>query len=97
MRDITFGGVSLQLKVLLDAGLVERTTDGRRRVYHVRREALAPVAPVLEAMWNDALWRLKLQAELEESRRGPRAADHRTRHAPKGRAKPPHTRRRRRL
>jgi hypothetical protein len=23
-------------------------------------------------MWSDALWRLKLQAELDEARRGPR-------------------------
>jgi hypothetical protein len=27
----------------------------------------------LQRMWSDALWRLKLQAELEETRRGPRA------------------------
>jgi hypothetical protein len=38
----------------------------------VRREALGPVAAILEAMWNDALWQLKLKAELEEARRGPR-------------------------
>ncbi len=72
MPDVTFGAVSLQLKVLREAGLVERRADGRRRVYAVRRAALAPAAPMLEAMWNDALWRLKLQAELEQSRRGPR-------------------------
>jgi len=24
-------------------------------------------------MWDDALWRLKLEAELEQTRRGPRA------------------------
>jgi hypothetical protein len=29
---------------------------------------------MLERMWSDALWRLKLQAELEETRRGPRPA-----------------------
>jgi hypothetical protein len=27
---------------------------------------------MLESMWDDALWRLKLAAELEQSRRGPR-------------------------
>jgi hypothetical protein len=27
---------------------------------------------MLERMWDDSLWRLKLQAELEQSRRGPR-------------------------
>src|SRR5262245_13937451 len=72
MPDITFGAVSLQLKVLLDAGLVECQADRQFRVYRVRRDVLAPVAPMLEQMWSDALWRLKLRAELEETRRGPR-------------------------
>jgi hypothetical protein len=30
------------------------------------------VAEILERMWDDSLWRLKLAAELEEERRGPR-------------------------
>ena len=72
MPDVTFGAVSLQLKVLLEAGLVECEVDRQFRVYRVNREALAPVAPLLEQMWNDALWRLKLEAELAETRRGPR-------------------------
>jgi DNA-binding transcriptional ArsR family regulator len=72
MPDVTFGAVSLQLKVLLEAGLVECEADRQFRVYRVNREALAPVAPLLEQMWNDALWRLKLEAELAETRRGPR-------------------------
>jgi DNA-binding transcriptional ArsR family regulator len=72
MPDVTFGAVSLQLKVLLDAGLVERRASGQQRLYRVRREALGGLAPMLEAMWSDALWRLKLAAELEQSRRGPR-------------------------
>ena len=73
MPDVTFGAVSLQLKVLLDAGLVESRVEQRYRVYSVRREALQMVAPLLEQMWNDALWQLKLAAELEQSRRGPRS------------------------
>jgi DNA-binding transcriptional ArsR family regulator len=72
MPDITFGAVSLQLKVLLEAGPVESQADRQFRVYHVRREALSPVAPMLEQMWTDALWRLKLKAELAETRRGPK-------------------------
>ena len=72
MPDVTFGAVSLQLKVLLDAGLVECEADRQFRVYRIKREALGPVAPMLEQMWNDALWRLKLRAELAETRRGPR-------------------------
>jgi DNA-binding transcriptional ArsR family regulator len=72
MPDVTFGAVSLQLKMLAHAGLVDSRPDGRYRVYRARRAALAPVAAILEAMWNDALWQLKLKAELKESRRGPR-------------------------
>jgi DNA-binding transcriptional ArsR family regulator len=73
MPDVTFGAVSLQLRTLLNAGLVEVRTDGRTRWYRARREALGPVGRILERMWDDALWRLKLQAELEQTRRGPRA------------------------
>src|SRR4029434_430830 len=69
MPDVTFGAVSLQLKVLLDAGLGESRGGAAFRVYRVRREALAPVAAMLESMWTDALWHLKLKAELKESRR----------------------------
>jgi DNA-binding transcriptional ArsR family regulator len=72
MPDVTFGAVSLQLKSLSDAGLVEARTEGRHRFYKARREKLDSVATMLEEMWDDALWRLKLAAELEETRRGPR-------------------------
>ena len=73
MSDVTFGAVSLQLRALLDAGLVQVRTEGRTRWYRARREALGPVGRMLERMWDDALWQLKLQAELEQTRRGPRA------------------------
>ena len=72
MPDVTFGAVSLQLKVLAEAGLVESRADAQFRVYRVRREALGPIATMLEAMWSDALWHLKLKSELKESRRGPK-------------------------
>jgi DNA-binding transcriptional ArsR family regulator len=72
MPDITFGAVSLQLKTLLEAGLVEARTESRNRIYRARREALGPIGEMLEHTWNDALARLKIQAELDESRRGPR-------------------------
>src|SRR5262245_62005950 len=64
MPDVTFGAVSLQLKVLTDAGLVESHADRQYRIYRLRREALGPLEEMLERMWTDALWRLKLQAEL---------------------------------
>ena len=72
MPDVTFGAVSLQLKALEDAELVQARADGRQRFYRARRDALGPAARLLEHMWNDALWKLKLAAELEHSRRGPR-------------------------
>ncbi|MGH7677656.1 MAG: ArsR/SmtB family transcription factor [Gemmatimonadaceae bacterium] len=72
MPDVTFGAVSLQLRALSLAGLVQSRAEGRNRFYRADREALKPVAAVLERMWDDALWRLKLAAELEQSRRGPR-------------------------
>jgi hypothetical protein len=34
---------------------------------------------VLERMWGDALWRLKLAVELEQTRRGPRPVRRRPR------------------
>jgi DNA-binding transcriptional ArsR family regulator len=73
MPDVTFGAVSLQLRTLMRAGLVEVRAQGRTRWYRARREALGAVGRILERMWDDALWRLKLQAELEQTRRGPRA------------------------
>jgi DNA-binding transcriptional ArsR family regulator len=71
MPDITFGAVSLQLRSLADAGLVDVRADRQNRFYQARREALGPVSAMLERMWDDALWHLKLRAELEQSRRGP--------------------------
>jgi DNA-binding transcriptional ArsR family regulator len=72
MPDITFGAVSLQLRSLLNAGLIEARAEQRNRYYRARREALGPAAEILEHMWDDALWKLKLAAELEQTRRGPK-------------------------
>ena len=74
MPDVTFGAVSLQLRALVDAGLVESRSEGRHRLYRARPDQLGPVGQMLEGMWSDALWRLKLQAELVQTRRGPGAA-----------------------
>lgn len=72
MPDVTFGAVSLQLKTLAGAGLVSVRRDRQHRYYRARPEALGPLGRSLERMWDDALWRLKLHAELLDSRRGPR-------------------------
>jgi DNA-binding transcriptional ArsR family regulator len=86
MPDVTFGAVSLQLKALADAGLVDVRVDGRFRYYRARPVALGPVARELERVWSDALWRLKLHAELRQSRRGPQPG--RARAARGGRPRP---------
>jgi DNA-binding transcriptional ArsR family regulator len=87
MPDVTLGAISLQLKTLLGAGLVESRADRQQRYYRVCHARTRPVATMLEQMWGDALWHLKLAAELAETRRGPRPARGRRRRraAPKGR------------
>lgn len=72
MPDVSFGAVSLQLRTLADAGLVTCRREHRHRFYRANRGALGPVGAALEQMWDNALWRLKLMAELEQSRRGPK-------------------------
>ena len=72
MPDVTFGAISLQLRSLLDTGLIECRPERTQRFYRARRDAFGPVGGMLERMWDDALWKLKLAAELEQTRRGPR-------------------------
>ena len=79
MPDVTFGAVSLQLRRLVDAELVEVRPESRNRYYRARKDSLGELRPFLEQMWNSALWKLKLAAELEESRRGPRPAKSKSR------------------
>jgi len=79
MPDVTFGAVSLQLRTLSEAGLVEVRGDRQYRFYRARKKALGAAGRMLESMWGNALDRLKLAAELEESRRGPRPGRRRKR------------------
>jgi DNA-binding transcriptional ArsR family regulator len=52
---ITRPAVSQHLRVLADAGLVQSTAAGTRRIYSVRPEALAMLREWLDLMWRDAL------------------------------------------
>jgi DNA-binding transcriptional ArsR family regulator len=72
LGDVTFGAVSQHLRGLEQAGLVEVRKAGRQRIYRARREAFGPLGRALETMWDAALYRLQLAAELEDGRRGPR-------------------------
>lgn len=49
--DVTFGAISQHLTILRRAGLVKVRKDGARRFYRTNRDALGPIAPMLEAMW----------------------------------------------
>lgn len=69
--DVTFGAVSQHLRVLEEAGLVTSRRDGHYRYYSARRDELGDLRKWLESMWDSALYRLKLQAELRQARRGP--------------------------
>ena len=71
--DVTFGAVSQHLRVLEEASLVTSRSQGRHRYYRANKTELGPLRGWLESMWDSALTRLALQAELESARRGPRA------------------------
>lgn len=58
--------VSQHLRVLGEAGLVESTKDGTRRIYSVRRDGLADLRSWLDEMWDAALDRYE-RAAIEES------------------------------
>jgi len=70
--DVTFGAVSQHLRVLEEAGLVASRSQGRHRYYHAQKQELGALGQWLESMWDSALGRLALAAELEAARRGPR-------------------------
>jgi DNA-binding transcriptional ArsR family regulator len=72
MPEVTFGAVSQHLAILERGGAVACRKDGRRRIYRARPAGLGELRQWLEDSWSGALARLKLKAELEASRRGPR-------------------------
>ena len=63
--EITFGAISQHLGVLRSAGLVSVRRAGNHRYYKAEPEALGPLRPLLEAMWDDTLDRLVAAVENE--------------------------------
>ena len=59
------------VRSLARAGLVDVRREGRRRYYRARPDSVGALREWLESSWDDALYKLKLAAELEEARRGP--------------------------
>jgi DNA-binding transcriptional ArsR family regulator len=65
--DVTRQAISQHLRVLLAAGLIRERREGTRRWYRARPEGLEEVRAYVEAMWPDALGRLKAAAEREHA------------------------------
>lgn len=52
---ITQPAVSQHLRVLRDASLVTRRSEGTRRYYRASREGLADLRRYIESLWDDVL------------------------------------------
>lgn len=60
---VTQQAVSLHLKVLEEAGLVEAWREGTRRIYAVRPEGFQPVHEFVAGFWSEHLGALKDRLE----------------------------------
>jgi DNA-binding transcriptional ArsR family regulator len=63
--DVSWAAVSQHLRVLREAGLVRERREGNHRLYRADRTALGPLRPVLKALWQQDLDKLKMLAERE--------------------------------
>jgi DNA-binding transcriptional ArsR family regulator len=68
--EMTQQAVSLHLKTLARAGLLNERRDGTRRMYSLRPEGLQTVRDVLAELWPDALVRLKRAVEAGKTQKG---------------------------
>ena len=55
--------VSLHLRLLTDAGLLEERREGTRRLYRLRPEAFAQLRDFLGTFWDERLGSLKREVE----------------------------------
>jgi DNA-binding transcriptional ArsR family regulator len=72
---VTRPAISRHLRLLEEAGLVERREEGTRNLYAVRVQGLRGVQEFLDSFWDVALGRLEELAHQEPGqggRRGPR-------------------------
>jgi len=68
--NMTQQAVSLHLKTLERAGLLNERRDGTRHMYSLRPEGLDTVRDVLAELWPDALSRLKQVVEAGRAKKG---------------------------
>jgi DNA-binding transcriptional ArsR family regulator len=64
--DVTQQAVSLHLKVLEEAGLVQARREGTRHLYVVRTEGFRPAKDYLDNFWGDKLQALKTLVERKK-------------------------------
>jgi DNA-binding transcriptional ArsR family regulator len=67
--EVTRPAVSQHLSVLREAGLLVERREGTRRLYQARPEGLEDLREFLDEFWASGLERLKLAAELDQSRK----------------------------
>ena len=64
--DVSFGAISQHLRRLREAGFVTVRADGNFRYYKADTDRLAPLAPLLQAMWSGFLEDLAHRSEASE-------------------------------
>lgn len=62
--------VSQHLRVLRDAGLVERRKHGTRRIYALRAEGVAELRAYVESLWDDVLSAFQANVAIDPAERG---------------------------
>jgi DNA-binding transcriptional ArsR family regulator len=76
--DLTHPAISEHLRVLVEARLLVRRSEGTRRIYALRKEGLVALSRFLDQFWDDKLQRLKAAAEDEGAQRRGRRKTHAT-------------------
>lgn len=64
--------VSQHLKVLKQAGLVQESREGARRVYQIDPKGLGPLRAWLDRFWEEALESFRAEVETESRKDGRR-------------------------
>jgi DNA-binding transcriptional ArsR family regulator len=64
--DVSQQAVSLHMKALEDAGLVEARKEGTRHIYAVRPEGFQPVTEFVAGFWTENLETLKDKFERDD-------------------------------
>lgn len=65
----TRSAISQHLRVLIKAGLLAERRQGTSRLYSLRLEGFAELRALLDTFWEEALARLKSEAERQKPRR----------------------------